>query len=150
MIIDPGTSCTSGGEPITWHHPLDDIDPRPNIADERRADRMKYARLINALGSAVAGALSEKNATLQGVGTAFWGIAYALDLPCCDGVSMTERAAGLGVTEAALSRISTSFISANDLLPSSYMKREEASISYHEARLASVAKSHNGNGSRPL
>lgn len=51
---------------------------------------------------------------------AAWAVAYALGLPVCEGVSLTDRAESLGVSVAALSKQVRLVIKSLDIDQSSY------------------------------
>ena len=55
---------------------------------------------------------------------AAWAVAYAMGSACCQGVSMSDRAASLGVTPQALSKSTKSFQALADLPDSGYMYKK--------------------------
>jgi hypothetical protein len=135
------------GEPATFHHPCDDIEPRISPADEVRHARVECVRLLNAFGNRIESALSEPSASVKSIATQFWAVAYALGLNCTEGMSMTDRAIALGVVRASISKGARNFVESNGLEPSWHMKSEASIDSYRETRIQVVIASANGNGS---
>lgn len=132
---------------ITRHSPVDDIEPQELKSDLVRDARLQTVRLLNSFGNVIERTFADPSADMTRVRTAFWGAAYGLGLNCCRGMSMTDRAASLGVERATISKAARNFVTANGLPPSYYMKVETASDSYRETRIAVViASSSNGNG----
>ena len=126
--------------PVHW------IEPEIPQFDQVRDARVQAVRLLNALGNTIERSLAASNATVTSVATAFWGAAYGLGLNACDGISMSERAADLGVERAAISKKARSFVSANGLAPSWHMKTEQAVDHYCSSRIAVIERSQGPNG----
>ena len=97
--------------------------------EDAAAYREASERFMFILNRALLVITSAKNAR-----TAAWQVAYAMGVPCCEGVTMTERAKAIRVTRACLSKGAKQFQRANGLPPSAFMKSDEASASYAEAR----------------
>lgn len=144
--------------PGDWNLPEEWIDRRDPVAeiiereepfyhpDPERAAQTKMIEILNGFAVVVHRALNDPNATLRSVATAFYGPVYSLGLNIADGMSMTERAEQWGMTRAGISKNATLFCRAFQLEPSWYMKTENASITYSEARVESVQR----NGAKPL
>ena len=127
---------------IDTRTPIDYIEP---VLDARDAG-LRYVQILNAFGNRIESGIREGN--VRSVGVAFWSAAYGLGLKCCEGVSMTDRAAELGVRRATISKGAKKFVESNGLTPSFYMKDQAAGRAYCKARLNVVAKGANyhGNG----
>jgi hypothetical protein len=72
-----------------------------------------------------------------------WGVAFAIGHPACQGSSMAEVAARLGVSKATISAAARKFLRNTGLPPSSYMRREESTEKNRESRLAYVRAKQN-------
>ncbi len=135
---------------ITRRCPVDDLEPQELRSDLIRDARVQGVRLLNSFGNVIERTFADPSLNATRIKTAFWGAAYGLGLNCCAGVSMTERAALLGIERATISKAARNFVTANGLPPSYYMKVESASDAYRETRIQIVIASANGNGADHL
>jgi hypothetical protein len=69
-----------------------------------------------------------------------WGIAFATNNPICLGRSMSEVAASLGESRAALSYEARKFCDDNGLPPSGYMRSESAILTAQKTRNETVSR----------
>src|SRR5262249_45354071 len=123
---------------------VDELEPLETSPADLREVAQKYTAIINAVFRRIESGFIDGN--YRSVATAYWGCAYALGVSVCEGTSMTEKAEQLGVGRATISKAARTFIEANSLPPSWYMKKE--TDHYVKSRLAQVAAS-NGNGAGP-
>jgi len=79
---------------------------------EYRAASLRYLEVISTAATFIAESKSPHIAA--------WSVVYALGLPCAEGLSMSDRAAQLGVSVAALSKQVKRFAKLCDLEASSY------------------------------
>ena len=116
--------------------PLEDI--QTTARDVYRAAAEKFMPVLHA-------ALDWQQDTPQK-----WAIMFATAHPDCQGRSMADVAAELGVTRALLSGLATRFCRERGLPPSTYMRSEAAARVARLVRVAYVAKNngsrHNGKG----
>ncbi|MEM6885417.1 MAG: hypothetical protein AAF571_10325 [Verrucomicrobiota bacterium] len=115
-------------------HPADHIEPEaPEMTDYREASLKMLTILERAMDHIL---YYEGNKEV-----ASWQVAFAMGLDCCEGKEITSVANNIGVERATISKGATEFCRANDLPPSRYMKSEEATKSYREAREAQLTTS---------
>lgn len=114
-------------------HPVDELEPLPEKMDYERGYRDGAKRFLFVLNSALAFIHEGKNKD-----TALYQVAFALGASLIGGRSMQDVADSLGVKRAALSKGARSFVVANDLQPSAYMKSSESAESYRQARIESI------------
>ena len=126
--------CNIAIDPRT---PIDYIEPELDV----RNASLRYIRVLEAFANRVGDAL--KTGDIRTANTAFWGSAYGLGLSVCGEVSMTSRAAHVGVKRATISKVAQSFITDNGLPPSFYMKSSASHRPYSIARKTYIA-----NGSK--
>jgi hypothetical protein len=115
-------------EPSYWHHPVEDLEPDESSDAYREASKrlMTYfTRVMDRFKS---------NTVL------WWANAFAYGLPHCEGRTMTEIAAALGVSRATLSKEATEICRRDGLSPSFYMKSEEAQASYRTTRKEQISQ----------
>jgi hypothetical protein len=123
---------------VTHRTAIDELEPLDTSPTDLREAAQKYVSVMNAFARRIELGLSEGD--LKSVAVNFWGAAYGLGLSCCEGMSMTERSAQIGVQRATISKQARLFIEANGLPPSYYMKQE--TDGYVTSRLAQVAASN--------
>lgn len=112
-------------EPSHCRHPVEEIEPDESTDAYREAAKL-FSRIINQALIVITSAKHPRAAA--------WQVAFALGAPVCAGESMTSRARQLGITKAAISKGAKAFQRANALPASQYMKSDEASKSYTDAR----------------
>ena len=96
---------------------IDAID-EPDAVNEYREISRKFMRALNLSLDFV---ISSKSPLV-----AAHGVAYAMGSACCQGVSMSDKAAELGVTPQALSKVAKQFQALADLPPSGYMYQKKS------------------------
>lgn len=109
-----------------WRHPVEEMEP----VDVDDAYRSASKKLLFILNRAAIFVIHAENPQI-----AMWQVCYALGLPVCAGVSMTDRAREIGVGRAAISKGTTYFQRATGIPVSEYMKSEDAAVSYAGARI---------------
>ena len=132
--------------------PWDTLEPEVTPADQIRDARIAAIGLITSFGSELIEALSESEPSLKRVSQIVWSWAYALGLPCAEGVTVSRRADLLGVTRASLSKRMVEIVTVHGLPPSQFMKADGTGDTYAEARRESIARNNaklNGNGKLP-
>jgi hypothetical protein len=132
---------------IDRKEPWESIEPEDKPADLVRAARIEAVHLLNAFGSSLESVLCQPEVTLREVKVRFYGIAFALGLNLCEGLSQTQIAQHLGYERATVSKVAVEFCAANNLSPSFYMKSGGTGASYQSARLAAIER-ENGKASR--
>lgn len=110
---------------VVNRHPVEDLEPLEDSNEYREAAK-RFAFILN---RALLMIMTAKSPRL-----AAWQVAYAVSAPVCEGVTMTDRAKTLRVTRAAMSKGAKQFQRACGLKPSSYMKSEQSTAAYSEAR----------------
>ena len=133
--------------------PIDEIEPETSPADQVRDARVVAIALISACISAIVAGLSEPGATLSSVATIAWSWAYALGLPCAEGVSVTERSEMLGIQRATLSKRMVEITTVWGLPASQFMKSEQTRQTYSTARRDSIRQRNaklNGKRAKPF
>jgi hypothetical protein len=126
---------------ITPAHQISDIEPETSPADQVRDARLATVHLLNDFAGMMLSALERNHDARDGLVTLF-GIAYAMGLNICDGMSMTERSDRLGVARATLSKIGVAWNQAHDLPPSFHQKSAEANQTFARKRREVVATSN--------
>ncbi len=127
-------------------HPVDEMEPDNMPENVYRAAALKFIRLMNPAMQHVGAAIQRvpiNEPWATEIRTAYWQVCYAIGLPMCEGISMTERAKRIGVERATISKGARSFCSANQIPPSTYMKSEEASGSYQKERIGRIVRGKN-------
>jgi hypothetical protein len=123
--------------------PVDDLEPiSVSPPEDLREAALKFVSVLNSFARRIESGLSDGD--LKSVAVNFWGAAYGLGLSCCEGLSMTERSAQIGVQRATISKQARQFVESNDLPPSYYMKQE--TDAYIESRLAQLNSGNGSNG----
>lgn len=89
------------------------IDGTEEPINEYRDVAQKFMRVLNLSIDHVTSSKSPQ--------VAAWAVAYVLESAVCEGVSMSDRAAALGVTPQALSKSAKQFQQSSGLPASSYM-----------------------------
>ena len=118
---------------------IDELEPIPDAHSDLRDAALRSVQILTAFANVIERSLARPGVTVQDVAVQFWGAAMALGLPCCDGLSYTDRSALLRCERATLSKCSTAFVTANDLAPSWFMKNASTGATYSKARLDSIA-----------
>ena len=95
---------------IDFQYPEDEADPAA-VNEYREASR-HLLRLLNIQADFIVNSKSK--------GVAMWAVCYAIGLAVCEGVSISDRAAQLGVTPQALSKQMNQFRLAAGLPESEY------------------------------
>lgn len=112
------------GDYSDWRHPTEDMEP-----EEVRDLFAVQKRFRFVLDRAIAHIIDADDPEL-----AAWQVAFAMECPHCMGLTMTQKAAELGVGKAAISKGATAFCRIVELPPSKYMLSEDARDSYRELR----------------
>ena len=94
---------------IDNHDAVDEGD----VPNEYREISRKFLRALNLSLDFIVSSKSPQ--------VAAWAVAYAMGSACCEGVSMSDRAASLGVTPQALSKSAKQFQLLSGLPDSGYM-----------------------------
>src|SRR5262249_8269204 len=66
------------------------IEPIPCRSDEIRDARLRFLEIVTDWSAKIHRALSEENPSLASVAAAFYGPAFAVGVPCLEGISMSE------------------------------------------------------------
>lgn len=112
------------GEFSDWRHPADDLDDEDV---NRWLELQKRFRFV--IDRTVAFVLDAEDPEI-----AAWQVAFALESPHCLGMTMSQKAAELGIGKAAISKGATAFCRIVELPPSKYMLPESARDSYRKLR----------------
>jgi hypothetical protein len=135
------------GELVIWDHPIEHIEIQTTPADAVRDARMMCVKMLNDFASEMLRSMTGHHGSMQRALQTLYGISYGMGLNICEGRSMSARAAELGVTRAALSKVACAWASSHDLPPSFHQKAAGASESYSMTRRKVVAASTGSNGS---
>lgn len=122
---------------FNYHHPAEDIDDEV----DRSVVLEVQKRFRFVMDRAVAYILDAEDSE-----AAAWSVAFALESPHCMGLTMTQKAAELGLGKAAISKGANAFCRIADIPPSKYMLSDSAKESYRELRHAQEEERNKNNG----
>lgn len=144
MMLHEDDDRALSGEPLSWDHPLEHLEPETAPADLVRDARLMTVHLLNDFAVLMLEALSDRSDPVRSALVKLYGVAFGMGLSIAD-ETMSACADRVGVCRAALSKVACNWNAAHDLPPSFHQKSEEAIHSYAQTRRKVVASS-NGNG----
>ncbi len=144
MVLQEDDDHGLCGEPLTWDHPLEHLEPETAPADLVRDARLMTVHLLNDFAILMLEALSDRNDPVRSAMVKLYGVAFGMGLSIAD-ETMSACADRVGVCRAALSKVACNWNAAHDLPPSFHQKSEEAIHSYAQTRRNQVVASSNGN-----